>query len=115
MGNCCWLLKTAFGRKQLAAGMSHHGNGNWGVKTSEQFSIGAEGNAEKGRGEGNSEESRAEGNLEQKEAEREKEVREGEQNYIIIEYWNVNIGMNMCNKKKPPPMTIVFKFRVSHS
>ena len=68
-----------------------------------------------GRREGNSEESRAEGNLEQKEAEREKEVREGEQNYIIIEYWNVNIGMNMCNKKKPPPMTIVFKFRVSHS
>ena len=45
------------------------------------------------RGEGNSEESRAEGNLGQKVAEREKEVREGEQNYIIIEYWNVNIGM----------------------
>ena len=43
--------------------------------------------------EGNSEESRAEGNLGQKVAEREKEVREGEQNYIIIEYWNVNIGM----------------------
>jgi hypothetical protein len=69
------------------------------LKTSEQFSI---------RGEGNSEESRAEGNLGQKVAEREKEVREGEQNYIIIEYWNVNIGMYMCNKKKPPPMTIVF-------
>ena len=54
------------------------------LKTSEQFSIG---------GEGNSEESRAEGILGQKVAEREKEIREGEQNYIIIEYWNVNIGM----------------------
>ena len=72
------------------------------LKTSEQFSIGAEGNAEKERREGNaekerregnSEESRAEGNLGQKVAEREKEIREGEQNYIIIEYWNVNIGM----------------------
>ena len=56
--------------------MSHHGNGNWGVKTSEQF---------RKRGEGNSEKCRAEGNLGQKVTEREKEVREGEQNYIIIE------------------------------
>ena len=54
------------------------------LKTSEELSI---------RGEGNSEESRAEWNLGQKVAEREKEIREGEQNYIIIEYWNVNIGM----------------------
>ena len=52
MGNCCWLLKTAFGRKQLAAGMSHHSNGNWGVKPASSLAIGqkAVGNSERAEG-----------------------------------------------------------------